>query len=78
MSKPKDMGKVKGGWIRAAKLSPARRLAIARKAARARWRKHPKGTKGRSAAGFKSWATRRASPDYIQHRSGEARTRRKR
>ena len=35
------LGGSKGGKIRAAKLSPARRRAIAKKAARARWANRP-------------------------------------
>lgn len=34
------LGGLKGGRVRAQRLSAARRQAIARKAARARWRKH--------------------------------------
>lgn len=36
-------GGLKGGKARAAKLSPAKRRAIAVKAAKARWKKKPKG-----------------------------------
>ena len=39
----KIKGKAKGGHARAAKLSPARRKAIARKAAKARWESHELG-----------------------------------
>ena len=38
-TEPQRRGGVKGGPARAKKLSPTKRKAIARKAARARWRK---------------------------------------
>jgi hypothetical protein len=72
MKKRKDPRKVLAAKVRAFKLSPKRRRAIALKAIRARWRKHPKGSKARSAAGLKAWATRRASPDYMRFRTLEA------
>ncbi len=81
MDKPKDPRKQKAAFFRAAKLSPERRRAIAIKAVRARWARASKGSKARSAAGVKSWETRRARVDYIQWRSAEPRlrlTRRKR
>jgi hypothetical protein len=38
-----NLGGAKGGEARAAKLSPAKRKAIAKKAAAARWKGEPKG-----------------------------------
>ena len=40
-SRAKPPGKAKGGNARAAGMSPERRSEIARKAAAARWHKHP-------------------------------------
>jgi hypothetical protein len=54
-----------GGTARAAALSPQRRKAIARKAARTRWAEGPGARKRQSEVIRKSWEKRRQHPGAV-------------